>query len=289
MSIHPRFPAHWRRIESAGLGPFVSRMVFRLPGGVVRVWESRRHRKRRTDTGRSQLRRMLWSPAALEWWIAVLFTIGSAIFALGGLAGLGPAIVPGLSSNATWTNEFFFAGSIFFTAAAYLQWLESINADRKLDGSIAFRWFSWWPRRIGWLASFVQLVGTILFNLNTVDAMLPDLGWFRQDLLIWTPDIVGSVCFMVASQLAVQELCHGWWCWSPGSISWWVVATNWLGSVAFLISALLALVPHGGDGPVDAWWSTCMTFAGAICFLAGSLLLLPEAVSEEPPDRKPAC
>jgi hypothetical protein len=51
------------------------------------------------------------------------------------------------------------------------------------------RWFGWSPRDIGWLSCALQFIGTLLFNVNTFDAMLPDLSWLSKTwpsgLQIW--------------------------------------------------------------------------------------------------------
>ena len=105
--------------------------------------------------------------------------------------------------------------------------------------------FGWRPHDIGWLSRALQFIGTILFNFNTFDAMIPSLNWFQQDLLIWVPDIVGSILFLASGYLAFIETCHAHWAWNPRSISWWVVFTNLLGCVGFMISALFAIVLPG--------------------------------------------
>ena len=67
----------------------------------------------------------------------------------------------------------FFVGSLFFTAAACLQYLEVANASRLprgTEGRERRRLLSWEPRRIDWWAALVQLVGTVLFNVSTFNA-----------------------------------------------------------------------------------------------------------------------
>ena len=279
---HPQFPPDWQLLETRGRGSFVSRLVHRTPDGDVRVWEARPHRKQPTSIERVRGPRLLpWAPTCIGWWIAMLFVVGSAVFAVGSLAGLDPAELRWLSESETRLNALFFVGSIFFTIASYLQLLEAINADRKLEPDRRYRLFAWLPARIGSLASLVQLVGAVLFNFNTLDAMLPTQDWLGPDLLVWTPDIGGSICFMAACQLAVIESCHGWWCWRPREISWWVVVVNWIGSVAFLGSAIVAFVLPRTASAVDAWSANLFTFIGAVWFFFAAYLLLPEMSREE--------
>ncbi|HIF94088.1 MAG TPA: hypothetical protein EYQ60_13370 [Myxococcales bacterium] len=87
------------------------------------------------------------------------------------------------------------------------------------DGPNPWKWFGWRPRNLGYLACLVQLAGTtILFNFNTADAMSPGLSWQEQDLLIWTPNMMGSVCFLVASDIAYAEVSHGAGSFAPDAL-----------------------------------------------------------------------
>ena len=140
-------------------------------------------------------------------------------------------------------------GSIPFTIAAYLQLFQAANAGEFQPGATPlpsrFTLLGWRPHDIGWLSCALQFIGTILFNFNTFDAMLPSLNWFQQDVLIWAPNMIGSILFLASGYLAFIETCHGHWAWKPASISWWVVLINLLGCVGFMISAMLAIVLPG--------------------------------------------
>lgn len=290
----PRAPSRegWQIVQSDGAGPFVSRIVHRRPDGSLHTWTSRWHRKgggvrsSALAVAAAIEKRLspwfVWAPAQLGWWIAVLFMVGSACFAVASFAGLAPDVFGKSFQNVTTINVVFFVGSVFFTAAGYLQLLEATNADRRAalargeTPAQKFRWFAWQPGQIGWLSAFVQFIGTLLFNVNTLDALLPGVDWLQEDLLIWTPDIIGCVCFLVASWLAVLEYCHGYWCWQPHNLSWWIVIVNLLGSIAFMVSGVFAAVLPGATDVLDLWAVNLWTFIGAVCFLVGAYLLLPE-------------
>lgn len=143
---------------------------------------------------------------------------------------------------------------------------------------------AWRPVQIGWLSTFIQFLGTLLFNANTFDSLLPGLDWLQQDLLIWTPDIFGSICFLVSSWLALLEVCHGYWCWHLRDVSWWIVVVNLLGSIAFIVSAVYALVLPGAADLFDLWIVNLTTCIGALCFFVGAYLLFPEMTSAPEPD-----
>jgi hypothetical protein len=276
-------------VEAIGPWPFITRRVYQHPDQSHTVWHSRHHRKglllqaaREAEESVVKLS-CLWMPRRLNWWIGVIFALGSLLFALASVLSLAPALARAWSLDSTEINTIFFAGSIPFTIAAYLQLFQATNAgDFTSDGTGSPRrlsLFGWRPHDIGWLSCALQFVGTILFNFNTFDAMIPSLNWFQQDLVIWAPNIVGSILFLASGYLAFIETCHTYWAWKPGSISWWVVFTNLLGCVGFMISALFAIVLPGLPNIEAITVSVMFTLFGAIGFLAGSLLMLPEMIS----------
>ena len=96
-----------------------------------------------------------------------------------------PRFPASCSSRVGCCRVVYFVGSLQFTAAAAIQWLLTI-------------------RRLGldWWASAIQFAGTLLFNRNTYDAMQEGIDATSYDPLVWTPDVLGSICFLVASCLA---------------------------------------------------------------------------------------
>lgn len=222
----------------------------------------------------------VWAPQVLSWWAGILFMIGSALFAIGGAMGMWPEM-PGLhlieKSHLGWI---FFVGSLFFTSAGYLQWLEVINGDVTSTGTKSpahRRWlfYGWRPRNIGYLAVAAQLVGMLFFNISTADALITGLGRVDEDILVWAPNMIGSVLFLVASHAAIIEVSHRLWSWQFHNISWWITALNMLGSIFFMASAFGSWVEPGHvlASPLLANFGT---FAGAVCFFLGGYLLIPE-------------
>jgi hypothetical protein len=211
-----RTPAGTAWQETRGVGPFVTAATY-VAKGEVRHWESRAHRKHcnrfALATGSTW-----WAPGAVGWWIGILFAVGSACFAVGALPGYAAAV--GVSTD----NTTFFVGSLFFTSAATLQYLETVNVDPVAGGRghRRLRVLSWEPRRLDWWACAVQLIGTLWFNVSTFAAMLDGLNAHQAARLVWRPDAYGSVCFLVASALAWLEVGHAWAAWRPASLSWWI-------------------------------------------------------------------
>ncbi|MBF2097426.1 MAG: hypothetical protein IGQ88_03480 [Gloeomargaritaceae cyanobacterium C42_A2020_066] len=273
-------------IQSSGPWPFTTRRVYQNPDQSQLVWRSRDHRKSlgvkrasRLGNLRGLLCFSLWMPRQLNWWIGLIFALGSLLFILGSCMSLVPTLASTWPQAASRINLIFFAGSIPFTFAAYLQLFQAANASQVLHGrpQRPVPLIGWFPQDIGWLSCALQFPGTLLFNINTFNAMLPSLGWLRQDLKIWAPDALGSLLFLLSGYLAFIETCHAHWAWKPASLSWWVTFINLLGCIGFMISSLFAFVPPWTPRLDIAALSSVFTLLGAVGFLIGSLLMLPES------------
>ncbi len=281
MASYPKTPPGWSAVDRRSVGPFTTHVTYRRDDGGTTEWHSRTHRKgasllsRSGASGRRTERRV-------SWWIGVLFAVGSACFAVGPFPGFVGLV--GAAADAA----VFFAGSICFTAAAGLQYLEAINADRGPAGTGArkrLRVLSFEPRRIDWWATTVQLAGTLFFNLSTYDALQTGLSTAAENRLIWSPDVFGCACFLIASALGWAEVRD------PGTSrhrrqpEGWIATVNLAGSVAFALSAVASyIVPDTGD-VLDLAAANFTTVLGALCFLAGALLLLLERMRAGIPDR----
>ena len=287
------------RIIESGPGPFVTCRLQRQADGHPLVAHSRRHRKglrphRVRDAGRAKRLpalearafRKLWAPGYLGWWIAILFMTGSLLFTVGGLGGAWPAALPGRLAGDASLARLFVVGALFFTAAAWLQWLEVLNRDLSLalvsGPETAWRWVGWRPRNLGYLACTVQLAGTLLFNLSTLAATRSEFSVGQQGLWIWTPNRLGCVCFLVASYLAYAEVSHGLASVAIRSLSWWIAVVNLSGSVAFQLSAWFSEVTSSPVLQSSLFWSNFYTLLGGSCFFIGAYLLIPELFDEPP-------
>ena len=86
-----------------------------------------------------------------------------------------------------------------------------LNADREHlpDDAWGIRWFGWEPGEAGFWAATIQSIGTLCFNVSTFAALSDALEPRGEDLLVWLPDAYGSICFLIASWIAVREVCGG--------------------------------------------------------------------------------
>ncbi|TWT38476.1 hypothetical protein [Blastopirellula retiformator] len=276
------------QLEEAGAWPFVTHRVWRRLGEVYRQWHARHHRKRLAPPETLHVRRLpslllrgLWLPGKLNWWIGVIFAIGASLFAVGCVLSLWPALAGSLSIGVLQIGAIYFAGSIPFTTAAYLQLFQAANAGEFGQGKpLRTKLFAWRPHDPGWLSCLSQFIGTILFNFNTFDSMWPGLSWFWQEYLVWVPNVVGSILFLFSGYLAFIEFCHAYFAWRPDNLSWWIVTINLLGCIGFMISAVYAFVPTSGITLAAETIATAFTLQGAICFFVGAVLMLPETAEE---------
>ncbi|HMY87351.1 MAG: hypothetical protein EKK62_14350 [Acidimicrobiia bacterium] len=265
-------PSGWTIESTRGFGPFVTRIRYRLADGTIRVWRSRDHRKGLDRPGVPRR----------TWWIAVLFCIGSTCFTVGPL----PAYESWVGTR--WVGLTFFVGSIFFTSASYLCFVEASNApDAVVDDPQRrhrgpFRLISWRPHSIDWWSTGVQLVGTVYFNVMTFLAMYDGWDTAQANRLVWRPDTIGSICFLVASYLAWAEVCHSAGRLRLRDVSWWIVVLNLLGSVFFGVSAVGAYTLGSGE-LVNEWLDNAGTVAGGVCFFVAAAMLIPEARSKGAP------
>jgi hypothetical protein len=206
----------------------------------------------------------------------VLFAIGATCF----LVAPFPGFVELVGSAADGTV--FFVGSIFFTSAAALQCVETFNADREPGGGgrRRLRLVAFEPGRIDWWSSVVQFAGTLLFNVDTFRALQTGFDDVSYDRLVWTPDLIGSACFLVSGYLAYVEVCGRGWCWWGRSLAWKIAAVNLVGCIAFGISAIAGFVVPSTGSVVDLAAANVFTAFGGLCFLIGAVLLLPESAAQ---------
>lgn len=221
-----------------------------------------------------ELRKSLFSSKQIiSSWISTLFMIGAFWFAFASFFSLD--ILPLFSSLSV--SIFYFIGSIFFTSAAYLQYLESINFDITHLPHLYNKhpiWF-WWrlrPYNMGYISSATQFTGTLLFNLSTFVAIFVSLSIEMKNLLVWIPDLLGSILFLTSSVFAYLEIYHDTKMKRFRSITWWIIWINIFGSVFFQISALYSAYSLQST-QMSFVIATVTTFFGALCFFIAALLL----------------
>jgi hypothetical protein len=183
--------------------------------------------------------------------MALSFALGSACFLVGpfpGYAGLVGARADAIT---------FFVGSIFFTLGGGLQISLAFPRRHERDAG-----------RAAWWSATVQSAGTVFFNVSTFRALDSAFSDPQYDRLVWRPDALGSVCFLVSGAIAYRAARRHGWLPARGPHGWWEPAVNLLGCVFFGISAIAGYVVPSSGSVLDlaaANWNTCL---GAACFLA---------------------
>jgi hypothetical protein len=192
-----------------------------------------------------------------ERWMSLLFAAGSVCFLIGPFPGYIELV------GAPADGVTFFVGSILFTAGGLLQTSLSFGARRDAGGG-----------RAAWWAAVIQSAGTLFFNATTYRGMQTALSSTDYDRLVWRPDALGSICFLVSGVIAYRAAPRHGWLPARGGRGWWQPAVNLLGCVFFGISAVAGYVVPASGSQLDlaaANWTTCL---GAACFLACAVATL---------------
>ncbi len=223
-------------------------------------------------------RELTWNPNDLGWRIATLFMVGSFLFALGSFPPYSQ-LIDGRAVGIT-----FVVGSLFFTAGGYSVLFQVINTDDDGDQAAGTRRFwAWQPHKTEWWAAFIQFIGTLLFNANTIDAMIETFSIEETNRLVWAPDFFGCIAFLVASHLFWLGVCQRWWCARTNDPDWWGAMFNYVGSIFFMASAIASFTLKTTGEAINITIVNVGTLLGAICFLIGSYVSLPPASAEPEP------
>lgn len=175
--------------------------------------------------------------------IGILFMVGSACFVVASLPG-----ASSLSKQAVGIT--YFVGSLFFTTAGF----EQLRTARGEGNEVR--------------AAAIQFLGTLFFNISTFAAMSDELSSKQADLLVWSPDTLGSVCFLLSSVLAEVAVLR-----APLQIRR-SATLNLIGSVAFGVSAIAGYVVPDTDELLNASLATSTTLLGGLCFLWAARILV---------------
>jgi len=197
------------------------------------------------------------------------FLVGGSLFAIG--AGLAQADI----GDPRMVAVVYLVGGVFFSTGGYAPGLLAINAPhRRRDGSWARGPWRWWarePRSLDSLAAAVLFSGTIVFGINLVDSLLGDLTAAQEDRLVWSPDIIGCILFLVSGLLAMVDISGSWWRLRGEGLGWWIVFVNQVGSVLFMVSGVASFVRADGD-MIAVGIANWGTFGGAVCFAVAGFM-----------------
>lgn len=189
--------------------------------------------------------------------MALLFALGSACFLIGPFPGYAQLV------GARADGITFFVGSVLFTAGGAVQ---SLLAFPGRHAPPHGRW--------AWRAAVIQSAGTVFFNVTTFHALQTSLSNPSYDRLVWRPDALGSICFLLSGVIVYCAAPRRGWLPAHGGPGWWEASVNLLGCIFFAISAVAGyLVPSTGS-LVSLAAANANTALGAACFLACALATL---------------
>jgi hypothetical protein len=276
-------PSDARVQRTGGRGSLVSRVQWQHADGSTATWESRLARKRGfIEVVRDGVVERIMARPAVAVRLrrcndlsGVSFVLGGALFALGALlAQYGAATLPTID----WT---FLIGGFWFSTGAYVALVQELNSPRKIgdDGTLVaqpWRWWAYEPNRPGWVAAFVLFCGTLAFAISLVGAFMSGLSTGQDDRLIWAPEMVGCILFLLSGHIAILEVCHGRYRLMTSSLGWWIVIVNQIGSWLFMLSGLAAFVRPATGEAISVGLINWGTALGAACFSAAGLAQLFE-------------
>lgn len=204
-----------------------------------------------------------------ERWMALFFASGSTCFLIGPFPGF--ANLVGDAADAIT----FFVGSILFTVGGALQ-SSLAFPERRFSGA----------GRAAWWAAIVQSAGTLFFNRTTYQAMYTALSNPEYNKLVWRPDLLGSICFLVSGMIAYRASARHGWLPARGSQGWWEPSINLMGCIFFGVSAIAAYVVPSRGSVIDLAAVNWNTSLGAACFLACALATLLTGHTSKSPRRR---
>lgn len=198
--------------------------------------------------------------------MAAFFLAGSACFMLGPFPGYANLV------GDTADSVTFFIGSVLFTTGGALQVRLAVSEQHASTAG-----------RAAWWAAVIQSAGTLFFNVTTFRAMDTALSNPEYNKLVWRPDALGSVCFLISGVIAYRASDrHGW---RPvrGGPGWWEPLVNLLGCVLFGISAVAGHVVPTTGTMIDQAASNWTTLLGAACFAACALFTVATGGTSKSP------
>jgi hypothetical protein len=125
-------------------------------------------------------------------------------------------------------------------------------------------------RGLGWWISVLFMVDSACFAIGAVSGFAS----LVPTVVVGVVFFIGSICFLVASVIALLAVTDHPWRLHRGDIPWRIAFVNLVGWVLFMVAALATFVLPATDELLDASAVNSGTFLGVLCFLWGARLLL---------------
>jgi hypothetical protein len=199
---------------------------------------------------------------------ATAFVVGGSLFAIG-------AALAQSGADPTMYCSVYLVGGVFFSTGGYASVLLVVNRPLETRAGVVAGSWRWWarePNRIEWLSAAVLFIGTLVFAINLTDSFIHGLTAGGEDRLVWSPDVIGCLLFLISGHLAINEIGHGRRVFRPRELEWWIVYVNQLGSVLFMVSAIASFVEPSSSAEVNVGVANWGTLTGAACFAIAGVL-----------------
>jgi hypothetical protein len=194
--------------------------------------------------------------------MGALFAVGATGFVVGPL----DAYARGVGAHGDALT--FFIASILFTGGGLTQsWLAYPERRAHRAG------------RLAWRAAWIQSLGTLLFNLMTVEGFSHAPSSAQYTALVWTPNVLGSAAFLISGVLLYLSAPRAGWRPRRQAGGWWEPPVNLLGCVLFGVSAIAGFAVSASGQLLDLTMANWTTALGAACFLAVGLAALIAGMS----------
>lgn len=216
--------------------------------------------------------------AARARWLRRVNAVSATAFVLGGsLFALGAALSQGDVGGPRLAAAVYLVGGFFFTTGAYAGLLLVANGTRgdDPDGILRtppWRWWSLEPGRLDWSSAVTLFVGTLFFAVSLFDALLGDLTVAQLHRLVWSPEVVGCILFLVSGHLALVGLRRDRRRGPRADLGRWIVVVNQLGSVLFMVAAVAAFVRPATGDELAVGVANWGTLTGALCFAVAGVI-----------------
>ena len=235
-------PADAQLRQTGGRGSLISRVRWEHPDGSTATWESRQARKRGfIEVIRDGIvERIRARPAVAVRLRPVQRPVRALVlprrWRCSPSAPCSAQYEAAAPATIDWT---FLVGGFFFSTGAYAALVQEINSPRGIgaDGALAETRLA----LVGVRAEPARLDGglrAVLRHPGLRDQpgrrrSSSDLTGPQDNRLIWAPEMVGCVLFLVSGHIGIIEVCHGRFRLMPRVLGWWIVIVNQLGSWLF--------------------------------------------------------
>lgn len=202
---------------------------------------------------------------------ATAFVVGGSLFSIGALLAQAHVGGPRLAAAV------FMFGGVFFTTGGYASVLQVANAPRGADAdgvvrAPRWRWWSTEPGQLDWASAVALFIGTLYFGASLAVALVGDLTIAQLHRLVWSPEIIGCVLFLVSGHLALVEMRRDRPRGRRADLGWWIAVVNQVGSALFMAAGIAAFVrPETGDA-LAVGIANWATFSGAACFAVAGVM-----------------